>query len=105
MVAVQRRRGGSGVKILFVHQNFPGQYLHLARHLAALPGNEVVFITQRTGVSLPGVKVIIYRPQRQITKDLHHYLRGTEAGVLNAQAVVRKAPAFRETQCLTRKIV
>ena len=84
------------MKIVFVHQNFPGQYLHLARHLAALPGNEVVFITQRTGVSLPGVKVIIYRPQRQITKDLHHYLRGTEAGVLNAQAVVRKALELKQ---------
>ncbi len=26
------------MKILFVHQNFPGQYLHLARYLAAIPG-------------------------------------------------------------------
>lgn len=84
------------MKILFVHQNFPGQYLHLARHLAAQPGNEVVFITQRTGVSLPGVKTIVYKPQRHVTKDLHHYLRSTEAGVLNAQAVVRKARDLKQ---------
>ena len=84
------------MKILFVHQNFPGQYLHLARHLAAQPANEVVFITQRTGVSLPGVKVIAYKPQRQVTQNLHHYLRGTEADVLNAQAVARKALELKQ---------
>ena len=84
------------MKILFVHQNFPGQYLHLARHLAAMPGNEVVFITQRTRVSLPGVTTLVYKPQRPITKHLHHYLRGTEAGVLNAQAVARKALELKQ---------
>ena len=35
------------MNILFVHQNFPGQYLHLARHLATQPRNRVVAIFQR----------------------------------------------------------
>lgn len=30
------------MKILFVHQNFPSQYLHLARHMAAIPDNQVI---------------------------------------------------------------
>lgn len=79
------------MKFLFVHQNFPGQYLHLARHLAAIPGNQVVFITQRTDAKLPGIRNIVYKPQRGITKHLHHYLHASEAGVLNAQAVARIA--------------
>lgn len=79
------------MKILFVHQNFPGQYLHLASHLAAIPGNEVFFITQRQDATLPGVKNLIYQPQRPITKNIHHYLSETEAGVLNAQKVARIA--------------
>lgn len=80
------------MKILFVHQNFPGQYLHLAQHLAAVPGNEVVFITQRNDdASLAGVRRIIYQPQRKVTPGIHHYLRETEAGVLNAQNVARIA--------------
>lgn len=79
------------MKILFVHQNFPGQYLHLARHLGTQPGNEVVFITQRTGATLPGVKNIVYKPHRGITQNQHHYLVDTEAGLLNAQAVARVA--------------
>ena len=47
------------MKILFLHQNFPGQYKHLARHLGAMPDNQVVFITQREDASLPGVSKIV----------------------------------------------
>lgn len=79
------------MKLLFVHQNFPGQYLHIVRHLAADPGNQIVFITQRTDAALPGVRTIVYRPARPVTPHLHHYLRESEAGVLNAQAVARIA--------------
>lgn len=79
------------MKILFVHQNFPGQYLHLARALGAHPGNEVVFITQRQDASLPGVRKILYKPHRPVTANLHHYLREAEAGTINAQEVARAA--------------
>ncbi|HJV81888.1 glycosyltransferase family 4 protein [Noviherbaspirillum sp.] len=79
------------MKVLFVHQNFPGQYQHLARYLGATSGNEVVFITQRQNASLPGVRTIVYKPRRPVTAGIHHYLRETEAGVLNAQSVARVA--------------
>ncbi len=85
------------MKILFVHQNFPGQYLHLARHLGAIEGNQVVFITQRTDADLPGVNKIAYKPHRGITQNLHHYLVDTEAGLLNAQAVARVALTLKES--------
>jgi glycosyltransferase involved in cell wall biosynthesis len=85
------------MKILFVHQNFPGQYLHLARHLAAIPGHQVVFITQRSDATLPGVRNIVYKPQRPVTQHLHHYLGETEAGVLNAQAVARVALDLKQS--------
>ena len=85
------------MKVLFVHQNFPGQYLHLARHLGAEPGNEVVFITQRKEGQLPGVRKILYQPHRAITTKVHHYLRETEAAVINAQQVARAALALKES--------
>ena len=85
------------MNFLFVHQNFPGQYLHLAQHLAAIPGNRVVSITQRKDATLPGVHKIRYQPQRDVTPHLHHYLRATEAGVLNAQAVARVALDLRKS--------
>jgi hypothetical protein len=75
------------MKILFVHQNFPGQYLHIATHLGANAAHEVVFLTQRRDAELPGVRKVLYQPQRSPTPQIHHYLRETEAGVLNAQAV------------------
>lgn len=85
------------MNILFVHQNFPGQYRHLARQLAASPGHRVVFITQRANAALPGVRTIVYRPLRTTTPHLHHYLRDAEAGVLNAQAVARVALQLKKS--------
>ncbi len=85
------------MKILFVHQNFPGQYLHLARHLGSQPGNEIVFITQRSDATLPGVKNIVYKPHRGVTQSQHHYLVDTEAGLLNAQAVARVALDLKQS--------
>ena len=46
------------MKYLFVHQNFPGQYLHLARHLARDPANEVLFSTEPTVNAIPGVRTL-----------------------------------------------
>jgi glycosyltransferase involved in cell wall biosynthesis len=83
------------MKVLFVHQNFPGQYLHVARYLGANSANEVVFITQRQDGELPGVKKIVYKPQRPVTPQTHHYIRETESHVLNAQEVVRVALSLR----------
>jgi glycosyltransferase involved in cell wall biosynthesis len=79
------------MKILFVHQNFPGQFKHLAARLGADPANQVVFLTQRKEAELPGVKKVVYQPAREAGKQTHRYLRDTEASVLNAQAVAEAA--------------
>jgi glycosyltransferase involved in cell wall biosynthesis len=83
------------MKVLCVHQNFPGQYLHLARYLGTQPEHQVVFITQRQDVELPGVRKIVYKPRRTISPQVHHYLRESEAAVLNAQEVARIALDLR----------
>jgi glycosyltransferase involved in cell wall biosynthesis len=84
------------MKVLCVHQNFPGQYLHLARFLGTQPEHQVVFITQRQDVELPGVRKIVYKPRRTISPQVHHYLRESEAAVLNAQEVARIALDLRK---------
>lgn len=85
------------MKALFVHQNFPGQYVHVARHLGSTRGNHVVCISQRADGNLPGVKRIVYKPKRPPSPHTHHYIRDTEAGVLNAQEVARAALALKES--------
>ncbi len=84
------------MKVLFVHQNFPGQYLHLARYLARDPKNEVVAITQRKGLALPGIRTVVYAPSRKVTSRVHHYLSDMEAGILNGQQVARAALQLRD---------
>jgi glycosyltransferase involved in cell wall biosynthesis len=83
------------VKVLCVHQNFPGQYLHLVRYLGSQPEHQVYFITQRKDIEIPGVRKIVYKPRRTITPQVHHYLRESEAAVLNAQEVARVAMELR----------
>ena len=85
------------MKVLFAHQNFPGQYLPLARHLGAKGGHEIVFVTQRKDADLPGVRKVVYEPKRKVTPSVHHYLRETEAGVLNGQEVARVAMTLRDS--------
>jgi glycosyltransferase involved in cell wall biosynthesis len=52
------------MRLLFVHQNFPGQYRHLAAHYAAQPGFQVVGIGEKANVlrqpRLPRVQLLGY---------------------------------------------
>ena len=53
------------MRLLFVHQNFPGQYRHLAAHCAAARGIEVAAIGEkanllRHGARIPGVALMGY---------------------------------------------
>ena len=51
------------MRILFIHQNFPGQFKHLAPALAAL-GHEVVALgVNKPKYATPGVRVVLHRPQ------------------------------------------
>jgi glycosyltransferase involved in cell wall biosynthesis len=73
------------MKWLFIHQNFPGQYVHVARYLAR-NGHQVSFITQSRNTQIAGVRKIEYRP-RPPSAATHAYLREPESAVLNGLAV------------------
>lgn len=77
------------MNVLFVHQNMPGQFKHLAPSLAANAHNTVKFVTQRSGVDLPGVDAIRYSLPRTAKPSTHHYVRLYENSVIHGQAVVR----------------
>lgn len=88
---IHKRR--QSVKILFIHQNMPGQFVHLAPALAQA-GHEVVFLTKRQDAKLPGVRKAIYEEPRGAGEETHPYLKLQEASVRYGQAVVRAITAL-----------
>ncbi len=77
------------MRFLFVHQNFPGQYLHVLKRLVSL-GHEVVFITQPSPNHLAGVRVAYYeRPA--LNESLQGTIRDADAALRRAEAVAHVA--------------
>jgi len=76
-------------RILLIHQNFPGQFRHLAQHLAARPDVEIIGLGRDSAPGLPGFPWFKYKLHRQGKAETHPYLRQMESAVLHGQAVVR----------------
>jgi glycosyltransferase involved in cell wall biosynthesis len=72
---------------LFIHQNFPAQFVHAARHLSA-SGDQVVFITQQKERELPGVRKVVYTPLRR-PAGIHPFVLDINTGVENGMAVLQ----------------
>lgn len=83
------------MRILFVHQNTPGQYKHLVRHFAADPANRVAFIG-KVKRDMAGVSTVVYRPSREPGTATHPYIHLFEGQVLHGQGVVRAGLALKE---------
>ena len=77
------------MRILFIHQNFPGQFLRIAQSWAQQPGWEVLGLGRRTAPGMDGVRWLPYDLHRATGKDQHPYLRQMEGAVLHGQAVAR----------------
>ncbi len=77
------------MKVLFVHQNFPGQFRHIAVHLAKKSDYQVLAIGRDTAPGLPGVKLLRYKPHRPASPQTHPYARTFEDAVLHGQQVLR----------------
>ncbi len=60
------------MKILFVHQNMPGQYREMIRWLAAQKEHQLVFLTQRhPAPQFKGVKTVQYAPHHRPAEDAY----------------------------------
>ena len=83
------------MRLLIVHQNFPGQFRHVAKAWSQRPGWQVVGIGRETAPGMPELErsgrltLIRYKPHREVGKEQHHYLRRMEEAVLHGQAVAR----------------
>jgi glycosyltransferase involved in cell wall biosynthesis len=84
------------MRVLFLHQNFPGQFPHIASYLANLPGNQVISISQANARGLQNVPNVVYQPARKVTQNIHHYIAGLESAVLNGQATAKVMEAIKQ---------
>jgi glycosyltransferase involved in cell wall biosynthesis len=84
------------MRILFIHQNFPGQYKHLAPALAANPENEVLALAMNKSPAMPGVKVIHYQAKRGSSKSIHPWVADMETKVIRGEAALNAASKLKE---------
>ncbi|MFK8186157.1 MAG: glycosyltransferase family 4 protein [Phormidesmis sp.] len=83
------------MKVLFLHQNFPAQFRHLAIALGKDSKNQVVFATTRKEGQIKGVNKVLYQPSRGAAAQTHHYVRPLESAVLEGQAAYRTLLAVK----------
>ena len=84
------------MKILCVHQNFPGQFKHLAPALAAR-GHEVTAMTMQP-VKQPawqGVRMVPYAAARGSTPNVHPWVSDFETKAIRGEACFRAALKMR----------
>lgn len=82
-------------RVLFVHQNYPGQFRHLAPALAR-QGWEVVALRQGPSEQQPpqpqriqGVKLLSWQAQRGTTLAAHPWVHDTETKLIRGEAAAR----------------
>lgn len=82
--------------ILFIHQNYPGQYRRLSQHLLGLPEFRIAAIGQKHAPGLPGVMLANYQYDKPQGKSDNPYIRELDnasfngIGVLSALDLLRK---------------
>ena len=81
------------MKLLFIHQNFPGQYLRLVSHLRDQGGHVIYGVGDAENIkrrgTVQGITTIAYPVPRGPGEGTHHYLKSTEAAVRRGQSVAR----------------
>jgi Glycosyl transferase family 4 group len=97
------------MRLLFVHQNFPGQYRHLASSFARNRGHSVVAIGEARdpddmGDEDAAIRFVPYAAPTLPPAPVHRYLRGTEIAVRRAEQV-RDAAAGLKRQGFVPDII
>jgi len=84
--------------ILYVHQNFPAQFGHIARHLITKLGWECSFISQTPAGMVDGINKITYKLSGGATKANHYCSRTFENTVWHCDGVYHALKALPHLQ-------
>jgi glycosyltransferase involved in cell wall biosynthesis len=83
--------------VIFIHQNFPAQYLHIVRRLAEQPGNQVYFVTQENHNQIPGIRKLVYKPNLPAVSTCHAYTVTFDTAVRTGTAVADLCRGLRDS--------
>lgn len=83
------------MNLLIIHQNFPGQFRHVALAAIKRSGVNVLAIGRDTAPGLAGVNLLRYRPARKSSTNTHPYLLPYEDAVLHGQKVLEVLIALK----------
>ncbi|MFD0858996.1 glycosyltransferase [Roseovarius aquimarinus] len=85
------------MRILFIHQNFPGQFKHLAPALAEA-GHDCTALTLKveTATDWRGVRILPYKLPRRDAQKVHPWLIDLDTKVTRGEACWRAARALAE---------
>ena len=86
------------MKILFIHQNFPGQYKHLAPLLAS-QGHDCVALTLRVKETgrWKGVRLVPYSLPKRDGQNVHPFVLDLDTKVTRAEACFMAALKLRRS--------
>ena len=86
------------MNILFIHQGFPGQYVHICKQLIKQSSNTVVSVGMRKS-NIPKKKNYhhyIYKPERGNGNDTHPLVRETETKAIRAEACAKLCQMLKQ---------
>lgn len=85
------------MRVLFVHNNFPAQYRHLAQRLARDPGFSLAAIGSPTARALPGVRLLRYPGIDPVATQSHPFARRFEIECRRCEQVLYGLATLRSS--------
>jgi glycosyltransferase involved in cell wall biosynthesis len=82
--------------VLFVHQNFPAQFGHIAHHLIKQRGWTSTFVSETPSGNVSGIQKIQYKPVGGARTSTHYCTRTFENGIAHAHGVFEACKAHPE---------
>jgi glycosyltransferase involved in cell wall biosynthesis len=73
--------------VLFIHNNFPAQFGHIAAHLTQQKGFRCTFVSQQTASRVASIELIPYQIHGGATEQTHYCSRSFENAIWHSHAV------------------